>query len=465
MIMNHSITKRSLITLLLTVSVVCSWAQDFTYTYVNAWIRLVAVDNLGKVYATQLDKGTPIFTKSVYDMKTQLPVYASASAMFMGHVKPNDGVRFVGWYLDDGDGTFDITKDEQISTSEEKSLLAVPIDNLGDEYETATQAKAKANFAAMAGPQFTLFALFTAGAYVTTGYHQDELGVVEMDKFPNAVGDQLTVEAFPEDGYEFAYWTDQYEPGGNIVSRENPYTFTVQGGEMLFAAFRDKSAPVIEFPAEGGYRAMYFDKDWVIDDESECTVYVFEPTDIKRDDAGRVYLDKDNEAAQYKIVQNYKNSATIMYGKGTVRMQYKNSYGFSRAEFICKWAYSDTQVYSTDGLPMYVYLFREDLGAFIEYGNTDSYYRDDAQERVTVPAGNAYIALEAEKLTDDEGHIPSIIAFTPEIYDKVLTGIQEVKPQQQTIDSTTIYTLSGLRVQATKQSGVYIINGKKTIVR
>ncbi len=456
---------------------------DFTETWIQTWVRIVAVGDGCKVAATQIDgSGTPVYRETL-DWKTQLPVMSSAAALFAGHVRPAEGYAFVGWYIDDGDGVFDATKDEYAgSDSDGGTLITIDMQFFGEEYATRDEAK---KAAVPTAPQATVFAFFSNGANVGVSEKQGQeydwypyAGAVDIDKFPNSKGDEVTVEAFPADGYEFAYWRTNYytdDPNGKVVSTDNPYTFTVTEGQTLYAVFRDLEAPSYDFPAEGGWKVVNLNANWVLDDVSDCTVYIFNPEDIQRAD-GRVLLNTDDEDAQFRFAQ-WQGRPTLMYGRGHVSFLFRWPYGISREDPVVQWADQGGATITgsaTDDVPHYVYVFKEDVGAFILWGHTDFYYHpDEAQTTIKVPANTAYINMLASDLTDDEGNIPSVIALSAESYDYALEHLNELVTGAEALPvrgeaalgNARIYTLSGLNVRATSQPGIYVVNGKKVAVR
>lgn len=466
-----SILKNTGIAALLLCAATPAVAQDVeTTSYVNAFVRATAVGN-GTVAMSALDKSGLLIYRQERDFKSQFPVMMGTQAVLLGHVKPDTDSKFFGWFLDDGDGQFDISKDELIATAEEDAFLSFPLELLGDdvvEYESAADAKKAASFPDK--PQVQYFAYFFSGASVGINFHQDNMGTVDIDKFPNAVGDKVTVEAFPADGYEFLYWKDrESSDGAVVVSEENPYTFTVDKTQSLYAVFRDLTAPTIEFPEEGAFKVMFFDKNWVFDERADVTVYVLTLNDLKAHDEGRTYFDLTNEDSHFDIVQNYKGTATLMYGKGSAPLLYREQNAYSRYNPIVKWSSASTGTTvseGTDGIPLYVYVFDEGLGAFLQYGHTDFYqHPETAQHTIALPENVAYVAVDAVSLSDNEGNIPTVIAMSPEAYDQITTAVEGITPKQQTLGQTKIYTLSGVEVKTTDQPGIYVVNGHKVSVR
>ncbi len=464
-----TLKRNGLAIVLFLIAATSSVAQDIgVSSYVNAFVRATAVGN-GTVALTSAENSGLLVYRDVRDYKSQFPVVMGTQVVLLGHAKATDDSKFYGWFLDDGDGQFDITKDELVTTDQESAFLSFPIEMLGEyavEYESANDAKKVANFPDE--PQILFFAYFFKGVSVDINFHQNKHGTVDIDKFPNAAGDKVTVEAFPADGYEFLYWKDRMDPeGAVIISEENPYTFVVDKPQTLYAVFHDLNAPSIEFPAEGGFKAMFFDEPWVFDERDDVMVYVLTLNELKAHDGGRTYFDLTVEDSHYDITQKYNDTATLMYGKGTARLLYREQNGYSRANPVVKWAAKGTTVKEgADAVPVYVYVFDEGLGAFLQYGHTDFHqHPESAQKVIELPEDVAYASIDAVSLTDDEGNIPTLIAMSPEAYDQIVTAIEGVSPKQTMLGQTKIYTLSGVEVKATDKPGIYVVNGRKVAVK
>ena len=335
-----------------------------------------------------------------------------------------DGYIFGGWFLDDGDGVFDATKDELLSEESEYMMMA----SLGEDATIySTQAEAK-NGTFPAQPTDLIFAYFTRGARVSMSVNQDDdmeihaaCGSVWISKPVNEPGDQVTVRAIANDGFQFEYWQDASSMG-NIVSRDNPFTFTVQGGEHLYAYFTAIDAPYFDLPEEGGFVVADIGQPWVLTDESMkagAHVLVMESEDLTRTADGKIYLDMSKEDAHIDVAQTL-GRPSLIYGKGRVRFAYKLGYGMARKSYpLVHW--SGSQGVNVTGDVVYVYVFVPALGAFVQFGTTDEFHPSYA-EKVFVPANQAYFTMSAFDLTDDEGNIPLVIGLSPETYDRGLAG-------------------------------------------
>ena|GEM_PF-1321151 len=485
--MKKSFTSMTAALLLTAVALLSSQqmrAQDEVQTvgYANVNITVKAVPEAGgkvfpfnqeagiKAWRTEWNFKQPVAVGSMFEMPfTMLFLYANPAT--------DQGYIFGGWYLDDGDGVFDATKDELMS-EEAEYMAMTAIDETATIY--STQAEAKSGVFPEQ-PTDLIFAYFTRGARVSMSVNQDDdmeihaaCGSVWVSKPVNEPGDQITVRAIANDGFQFEYWQDAASMG-NIVSRENPYTFTVQGGEHLYAYFTAVDAPYFDLPEEGGFAVASIGQPWVLSDESMkngAHVLVMESEDLRRTDDGKMYLDMSLEDAHIDVAQT-NGLPSIVYGKGRVRFAYKLGYGMARKSYtLVNW--SGNKGVNLGGDVLYVYVFIPELGAFIQYGTTDS-YAPNHTESVFVPAGLAYFSMSAFDLTDDDGNIPTVIGLSPETYDagvagrdsalEQLAGIGGVTVGTTTLNGQKVYTLSGVEVKTTNEKGVYIVNGKKVVLK
>ena len=449
--------------------------------YANVYIKVTSVPEDGGQVFPFYQEATVKAWRTDWDFKQPVSVSTMMGALFSMYylyARPSAdaGYSFAGWYLDDGDGVFDMDKDQFLSDEEEYINLA-ELDEGTTVY--ATQAEAR-NGAYPTEPTQQVFAYFSRGARVALSFYQDDYldlhancGTVWISKKQNEPGDEVTVRAIANDGFHFEYWQDASQMG-NIVSRQNPYTFTVQGGECLYAYFAADDSPVFDLPEEGGFAVANLNRAWVFTDESlknGAQVLVMEPEDMKRTADGRVYLDMSNEDAQVNITQ-WHDAPSIIYGKGQVRFAYRLKFGVARSEDpLVRW--SGTQGVSLSGDVIYVYVFIPELGAFIQYGTTDD-FNPAATPAVQVPAEVAYMSISAFDLTDDQGNIPTVIGLSPETCDRGLAGRDSALEQLANISGAQlnatslrgqrVFTLSGVEVKTTDRKGVYIVDGRKVVL-
>lgn len=466
-------THLSLATLaLLMAASIPTQAQDVELVgYTNVWTRLQATpDGGGQVCATTTANGLKTWKGTVdFQQTVQVgSILGTNVTMFYAFARPTDGYTFVGWYDDtDGNGLFDPSIDEQLDTAEEY----IVIDVLGDDAAVyTTQAEAKSGTKPTA-VQHTIFAYFTHGATIgVTDYQGDGLngaqcGSVFVDKPVNEPGDVVTARALPNDGFQFEYWQSKSSKG-DIVSRENPYQFTVQGGERLYAYFTAIDAPRVELPAEGGFAVLDLAGPWVMTDESMkagAHILVMEAEDLTRTADGKTYLDMSREESHIDIGQA-SGLPTIVYGKGTVSFAFKMTYGYARkqtSDALVHW--SGASGATVKGENLYIYAFRPEVGAFIAIGNTDQILNPTAATTFRVPARQAYFSMSAFDLVDSQGNIPAIIGLSPETCDQALAGIDDA--QRPTLNVQHMYDLQGRQLRQLPRRGLYISGGKKFLIK
>ena len=468
----------ALFSLLLGSSLQASAQDEFeTVGYANVWHSLKAVpEGGGKVCATTTANGLKTW-KATVDFNQTLSVAQMIDShiiMYFIFARAEQGYTFAGWYEDaDGDGVFDQTKDEFLSDEAEYIMM----DILDDDYTIyATQAEAR-NGQKPTVPQHTVFAYFTRGATVGVSYYQDpehaNCGSVFVDKPLNEPGDVVTARALPTDGFQFEYWQSESRMG-SVVSRDNPYTFTVSGGERLYAYFTAIDAPEFDLPEEGGFRVVYLNAPWVMTEETAlggAHILVLEAEDFTRTADGKVYLDMSKEEVMIDLAQQ-DGLPTIIYGKGHVRFAYKMGYGIARKssrEALVRW--SGNRGATVKGENLYVYAFNESLGAFLSVGNTDQMINPEAPTEVQVAAGQAYFSMSAFDLVDDQGNIPAVIGLSPETFDQAMTVIGELSSSTVSYGKTsafqpqTVYDLQGRKVSRQLSRGLYIVDGRKLYVK
>jgi len=454
--------------------------DDVVVGYANVFVRVQAVpQGGGKVFPFYQEATTKVW-RDQWDFNQSVPVGSMLDVYFTmiylyANPATDDGYIFGGWYLDDGDGVFDVEKDQFLSEQTEYISMAGINPDETTIYDTQSAARTGEKPTTYSD---LIFAYFTKGARVNVAYYQDSdydfhgnCGSVWISKTANEPGDQVTIRALPNDGYHFAYWTDKSQLG-DPVATENPYTFTVQGGEQLYAYFMADNAPTFDLPEEGGFAVASFYDEWVLSDESlknGAAVLFLEAENLTRTADGKIYLDMEAESVKDRFSQ-WRYAPTLIYGRGRVTFAYKIGYGWG--DKLLKWS-GDNGV-TVSGDVIYVYVFVPELGAFIQYGTTDE-FNVNATETVTLPAKVVYFTMSAFDLTDDQGNIPTVIGVSPDTYDAgvegreaaleaLLSGIGGVRVGTVTLNGRKVYSLSGVEVKTTPEKGVFIVNGKKVVV-
>ncbi len=449
--------------------------------YTNVYIRFkTAIEGTGKVSVTPPTGGLDTY-KEVFDFQRTLPV-AINSVYFNVKVRAENG-NFVGWYLDNGDGVFDMLTDELINNEDKVSPMFIPLSILGIDDETLPATEAEAQQAAKpTQPQALIFAFITNGASATIDNSQESCGTVEISNPLNKPGDVVTIKAIPAEGYKFEYWKTAYGSQfynghkDTSVSKDAEYTFTVKGGEQYYAYFSEIDAPTLQFPEEGGWMATSFNTTWFLHELSDAFIYNPILSDVKTNAEEQSYMNLDDEDALYDNTRKYitaergyGNNATLIYGKGTVRFTHRSpNLGFDRANNILEWSGPKgiTINDKNNDFGYHVYVFNNSLGAFIKLGTTDLFVDANAPKSITVPRDCCYICLEGYDIADpNSGYIPDIIGMTPEAYNNAVSGIATTKNDVAAQRPVTIYDILGRRVANSQRHNgkLLIVNGKKTI--
>ena len=451
--------------------------------YVNAFIRVQVVSSqTGPKVCVKTKKSDFTYWKETFDVQKALPVYLNSVQLIC---EANNVSNFFGWYIDDGDGVFDLEKDENY-TEEKLSTIFISTSALSDSeeyYETEVEAQNASD--KPTSPQVIIWAFFSNAATAYPDYVPLDLrvfGNVSIDKKINEPGDVVTVTAEPFEGYQFEYWktikgsTLGLEDKG-VVSYDNPYSFTVQGGEKLYAYFTQTDAPIVHFPETGGWKALAFDKVWWLHEQSEGIIYCPIAEELYKNDDG-IYFNL--EGAEMENTQKFNPSflgrnydATLMFGKGDVRFAYSTLNGQMAPGYAISWSGDKGYtVTDTDERYYYVYKFVDNMEGFFEIGNTDLNADINAPTSVFVPANCAYIKLSPFDMVDmgllEDGVMPSIIALTPKAFEPFQedpTFIEKAKVSERNLGGMKVYTLSGVKVRATDQPGIYIVDGKKVAIK
>ena len=102
--------------------------------YVNTWIKVKPVpENKGRVSAAFMATSNPPQTVKEYDAKGTVPITYGTIVMMYIYTRAAAGYTVGGVYIDDGDGVFDITKDELFDGSITPPILyAFSVDEIDE---------------------------------------------------------------------------------------------------------------------------------------------------------------------------------------------------------------------------------------------------------------------------------------------------------------------------------------------
>ncbi len=134
-----------------------------------------------------------------------------------------------------------------------------------------------------------------------------------------ASGDRVTITATPVDGYRFDAWTEN----GNVVTRENPRTFTIAANRNLTAVFVPDSSTLILrlsspndprgfITTEGGVQVTGQEKELVYRNGSTVTVTAT-PKDGYRFEAWMYYTDTISKQNPYSFVVDRDTALRVLF--------------------------------------------------------------------------------------------------------------------------------------------------------
>ena len=458
-----NIRKAVLLTLTLTMAAPAMAQDDDVepegengYAKVYIEVKAVPSDKTGKVL--KLSKTT---SQLVWQSDWVLPSGTTATAQKAATVKITDGggvfylwtrdgqtdkdYKLVTFYLDNGDGEFDAETDLQLPVggyNSESEVFVMPYagsnasaptheihfsSSLLNVYDTEAEAQ---NSTLPDKPQILVYAFYNNGTFAAVSSEVSSYGTVELDNLANNPSDKITLTATAEEGYEFAYWKDA-EEGGSIVSKENPLTTTAETGKTLYAYFYEVGAPVLEFPAEGGYRMMLSDKNWMSDEFQDFVNYSFNQSNIKTADERTVFDYTDEESKFHQLTRGndilwYRNTANFVYGKGSVRMAYSKPYNYGRGDYPIffyagkKITLNQTEIKNAYNLGALqdaaIFLWNEDLQAFLRLGDVT------ASSTVVVPAGEFFLVL----LNGSGDYDMPVVATSAKAYDAAVSYLEKL---------------------------------------
>ncbi len=260
------------------------------------------------------------------------------------------------------------------------------------------------------------------------------------------VGKILSLLATPDAGYTFVEW----RVGTEVVSTDAFFSTTAQNDRMYTAVFVENSGTVtIEVKGSGGYMYVGSGTDRKMEVERGSTAFIRAQA---AEGTGKKFA--------YWSIGN-----TMASGRGTI-FSNENPYSFTATEktaFYANFVSEDTDLNVT-------------IEAASTAGGTATIYGKQAQ---TIALGSKII-LEAK--ADSGYHFVNWtcgdeVVSTEPVYNTVAreaatitanfeklatTGIEDVKCQNGKVK--TVYDLTGRKAD-TPTKGIYIINGKKTLIK
>ena len=314
-------------------------------------------------------------------------------------------------------------------------------------FSDADQTIALSSFPMAPTAQF--YALFTH-VKPTIAIGQSPLGTVSISKVCNEIGDDVTLTATPDESKNatFDYWVNmntQEKIAQNPLEVKN-----IQESAVYEAHFKSDKAITMEFPEEGGYKIVYFDKGYVMP-ATNVVDNTFDFWDISTNNL-KVTEDSSAYYIQPGDLRNwlYPGNPHILYGKGLMTFVENDEMQKSNSNEL-EWS-GDNGVNVADlSLDKKYYSVNLEKKQF-------ELLADDA----VIAPKTAYFAMPVECYTAHKVEkAPSIVYwYKPE----TSTGIEEIKPETATVGNAKgIYSIDGKKMNAIPAKGLYIVNGKKVI--
>ena len=314
-------------------------------------------------------------------------------------------------------------------------------------FSDADQTIALSSFPMAPTAQF--YALFTH-VKPTIAIGQSPLGTVSISKVCNEIGDDVTLTATPDESKNatFDYWVNmntQEKIAQNPLEVKN-----IQESAVYEAHFKSDKAITMEFPEEGGYKIVYFDKGYVM----PATNVVDNTFDFWGISTNNLKVTEDSSAyyIQPGDLRNwlYPGNPHILYGKGLMTFVENDEMQKSNSNEL-EWS-GDNGVNVADlSLDKKYYSVNLEKKQF-------ELLADDA----VIAPKTAYFAMPVECYTaHNVEKAPSIVYwYKPE----TSTGIEEIQQETATVGNAKgIYSIDGKKMNAIPAKGLYIVNGKKVI--
>lgn len=314
-------------------------------------------------------------------------------------------------------------------------------------FSDADQTIALSSFPMTPTAQF--YALFTH-VKPTIAIGQSPLGTVSISKVCNEIGDDVTLTATPDESKNatFDYWVNmntQEKIAQNPLEVKN-----IQECAVYEAHFKSDKAITMEFPEEGGYKIVYFDKGYLMPStnvvDNTFDYWGIYSNNLKVTEDSSAYYIQPGELSKYL----YPGNPHILYGKGLMT--------FVEDDEMQKSSDNELEWSGDNGVNV------ADLSLDKKYYSVNlekKQFELLADDAVIAPK-TAYFAMPVECYTaHNVEKAPSIVYwYKPE----TSTGIEEIKPETATVGNAKgIYSIDGKKMNAIPAKGLYIVNGKKVI--
>lgn len=398
-------------------------------------------DEMSDLFTDMKTPAESVDVKFMYnDVSTYTPFYP--------HAVPSEGWIFAGFskakvVRDEVEGEDVFVFNDSIYDTDNPSSNTY----LDAAFSDADQTIALSSFPMAPTAQF--YALFTH-VKPTIAIGQSPLGTVSISKVCNEIGDDVTLTATPDESKNatFDYWVNmntQEKIAQNPLEVKN-----IQESAVYEAHFKSDKAITMEFPEEGGYKIVYFDKGYVM----PATNVVDNTFDFWGISTNNLKVTEDSSAyyIQPGDLRNwlYPGNPHILYGKGLMTFVENDEMQKSNSNEL-EWS-GDNGVNVADlSLDKKYYSVNLEKKQF-------ELLADDA----VIAPKTAYFAMPVECYTaHNVEKAPSIVYwYKPE----TSTGIEEIQQETATVGNAKgIYSIDGKKMNAIPAKGLYIVNGKKVI--
>ena len=398
-------------------------------------------DEMSDLFTDMKTPAESVDVKFMYnDVSTYTPFYP--------HAVPSEGWIFAGFsqakvVRDEVEGEDVFVFNDSIYDTDNPSSNTY----LDAAFSDADQTIALTSFPMAPTAQF--YALFTH-VKPTIAIGQSPLGTVSISKVCNEIGDDVTLTATPDESKNatFDYWVNmntQEKIAQNPLEVKN-----IQESAVYEAHFKSDKAITMEFPEEGGYKIVYFDKGYVMP-ATNVVDNTFDFWDISMNNL-KVTEDSSAYYIQPGDLRNwlYPGNPHILYGKGLMTFVENDEMQKSNSNEL-EWS-GDNGVNVADlSLDKKYYSVNLEKKQF-------ELLADDA----VIAPKTAYFAMPVECYTaHNVEKAPSIVYwYKPE----TSTGIEEIQQETATVGNAKgIYSIDGKKMNAIPAKGLYIVNGKKVI--
>ena len=398
-------------------------------------------DEMSDLFTDMKTPAESVDVKFMYnDVSTNTPFYP--------HAVPSEGWIFAGFSLakvvrDEVEGEDVFVFNDSIYDTDNPSSNTY----LEAAFSDADQTIALSSFPMAPTAQF--YALFTH-VKPTIAIGQSPLGTVSISKVCNEIGDDVTLTATPDESKNatFDYWVNMNTQ--EKIAQTPLEVKNIQESAVYEAHFKSDKAITMEFPEEGGYKIVYFDKGYVM----PATNVVDNTFDFYGIDINNLNVTEDSSAyyIQPGDLRNwlYPGNPHILYGKGLMTFVENDEMQKSNSNEL-EWS-GDNGVNVADlSLDKKYYSVNLEKKQF-------ELLADDA----VIAPKTAYFAMPVECYTaHNVEKAPSIVYwYKPE----TSTGIEEIQQETATVGNAKgIYSIDGKKMNAIPAKGLYIVNGKKVI--